>query len=104
MPAANTIPLEKSITAAVLRYLKDLPNCHAHKVHGGPYGESGEPDIDACIRGRAVKIEVKRPISSSKLPAGQQRALERWRYAGALAFVARSVSDVREVLESEGLV
>ena len=31
------------------------------KIHGGPYQDTGTPDILACYKGRFVAIEVKTP-------------------------------------------
>lgn len=96
-------PREATIVAAVIRYLRSLPHSHAHKVHGGAYGANGEPDIDACVAGRAVKIEVKRPGGPGPTPL-QKAALQRWERADAVAFVARSVEDVVDRLRTEGLI
>jgi hypothetical protein len=52
-------------------------------VHGGAHGNAGEPDIDACVRGRSVKLEAKRP-GERPTPA-QVGAMKRWADAGALA-------------------
>lgn len=97
-------PSEKSISQAIVRYLNDLPTGHARKVHGGPYGTIGEPDVDACISGRCVKIEVKRPETRANVTPHQQRALDAWDAAGAVSFVAVSLVEVVERLVVEGLV
>ena len=99
-----TPPRESNVVDAILRYLRALPDGHARKNHGTQYGTAGEPDVDACVRGRCVKIEVKRPGAAAKVTALQRAALDRWSRAGAVAFVATSVDDVRLVLVGHGLV
>jgi len=54
------------------------------KRHGGAYGTSGEPDIEACIDGRSVQIECKAP-GNTPTPL-QLKRLQEWEDAGALAF------------------
>lgn len=35
---------EKDIVAAIMRYLKTVPECFAWKQHGGQFGKAGLPD------------------------------------------------------------
>ena len=66
------------------------------------FGIPGQPDIFAIIRGRFVGIEVKTATGrQSKDQQNWQRNCER---AGGLYILARSVDDVRVMLEKEGLV
>lgn len=90
---------EATIVAAIMRYLKTLPNCRAEKTHGGSFGNAGKPDITGCINGRRFEIEVKRP--GNKPTPLQLKTLEEWRQAGALAGVAYNVDDVKEILQEE---
>jgi hypothetical protein len=86
---------EKSITNSVLRYLNRLPDTYARKIHGGPY-MAGMPDVLCCHRGHMVVIEMKMP---GRRPTElQQRELDRWERAGAVAFVAHSLKEVKEVI------
>lgn len=89
---------ESTIVENIVRYLRSLPNAHARKIHGSVYGTTGEPDIDACMEGRTLKIEVKRPGYEDQLKPIQRVALQRWRDAGAIVGVATSVDDVRELI------
>ena len=71
---------ERAIVKAILAYLNGLPGCLARKRWGGGMGVAGDPDIDACIRGRSVQLEVKRPgekLSSKlvKAPVGKTVAV-----------------------------
>jgi hypothetical protein len=88
---------ERSIVKAILAYLNSLPNCLARKRWGGGMGMAGEPDIDACIGGRSLQLEVKRP--GEKPTQLQRKRLEEWRKAGAITGVVTSVADVRDLLE-----
>lgn len=84
---------ENALVNGVLDLIRSMDQAHARKVHGGPFQDAGEPDIDACVRGRAVKIELKMP-GAEPTPV-QYAALRRWERAGALAFWATSVDEVR---------
>ena len=88
---------ERAIVKAILAYLNSLPGCLARKRWGGGMGVAGDPDIDACIRGRSVQLEVKRP--GEKPTPLQLKRLEEWRQAGALVGVVTSVGEVRDIFE-----
>ncbi len=87
---------EGAIVKAILRYLNSLPCCLARKRWGGGMGVAGEPDIDACLSGRSVQLEVKRP--GEKATPLQLKRLEQWRQAGALTAVVTSVEEVKILL------
>ncbi len=93
---------ERAIVKAILAYLNSLPNCLARKRWGGGMGVAGDPDIDACIRGRSVQLEVKR-LGERPTPL-QLKRLEEWRKAGAVVAVVHSVAEVRAVLEENQLL
>ncbi len=62
------------------------------------FGPRGSPDIWGRLRptGQAFYIEVKSP--SGRLRPEQEQFLSQARADGAIAFVARSVDDVKEHL------
>jgi hypothetical protein len=93
---------ERAIVKAILAYLNSLPRCLARKRWGGGMGVAGDPDIDACIRGRSVQFEVKRP--GERPTPLQLKRLEEWRKAGAVVAVVHSVAEVRAVLEENQLL
>lgn len=73
---------EAEVAEDGLKLLRNLPQTYAWKIHGGPFGNVGEPDFDGCSRGRSLKFEAKRP---GKEPTkAQLGALRRWAKAGAL--------------------
>ena len=93
---------ERAIVKAILAYLNSLPGCLARKRWGGGMGVAGDPDIDACIRGRRVQLEVKRPGEKPTLL--QFKRLEEWRQAGALVGVVTSVAEVRTLFEEKRIL
>jgi len=94
--ASKNVPLESSIVKSILKYLNTLPGCYAEKTWGGPWGNAGRPDIDGCINGQTLKLEVKRP--GGQLTKLQANKLARWKAAGAIAEVVRSVDDVKKII------
>jgi hypothetical protein len=80
----------------VIARIKDDHGGHARKVHGSAMGTAGEPDIDACIRGRATKVELKQP-GNSPTPS-QMGALRRWERVGALAGWVTNLVELDELL------
>lgn len=100
MTNKSDIP-EENITRSVIKYIRSIPNGWAVKTHGGPFS-SGEPDVDGCIGGRSIKLEVKKkghdatPLQKSKL--------ETWGKCGAITGVVTSVCDVKDILKEYGIV
>jgi len=96
------VTTERAIVKSILAHLNSLPGCLARKRWGGGMGVAGDPDIDVCIRGRSVQLEVKRPGEKPTLL--QMRRLCEWRNAGAVAGVVTSVAEVRTLLCQHGLI
>lgn len=96
--AKASIPLEKHITAGILRYLNSLPGCYAVKTRGD-YRQGGQPDIIGCYGGQTLALEVKRP--GGRLTPLQAAMLRRWKAAGAIAAVVTSRKEVEELLARE---
>lgn len=57
----------------------------AIKLHTGPYGRKGEPDILGCFNGRMFAIEGK--LAYNKPTTLQVQRIGEWRAAGACAGV-----------------
>lgn len=86
---------EAKITKKIIEHIRGLDGGHARKVHQSRF-QQGEPDVDACVRGRSVKIEVKVPGNE---PTANQMAIMRiWARVGALVGWATSVDEVVELL------
>ncbi|MGG3987713.1 VRR-NUC domain-containing protein [Bacillus smithii] len=93
--------LEKQIENQIKRYLDSI-GAYYLKVHGSMYQPAGIPDILACINGRFVGIEVKRP--HGVVSALQKANIQKIETAGGVAFVAYSVEDVQHALRLSGLL
>lgn len=89
--------LEKSITNSILMYLNHLPECSAEKLQGNAIS-SGRPDINACYRGRTLRIEVKTPDNSYGITQKQEANLKKWGKSGAVSIVAYSVQDMKDFI------
>jgi hypothetical protein len=87
---------ERSITQAIVRYLRRLPSCHVVKYHGNPYSEGGQPDLFGAYKGLAFLLEVKR--ASGDATPRQIAVMRKWRKAGAIAQVVRSVAEVKAII------
>lgn len=92
--------LEKYLVKEILDYLNGLDCCRAIKVHGGMYGNTGEPDIDCVYKGRSIKIEVKR--KGNKPTKIQESIMRKWKEAGCLAFWTDDIDIViQEIIKLE---
>ncbi|MDL2317712.1 VRR-NUC domain-containing protein [Eubacteriales bacterium OttesenSCG-928-A19] len=90
--------LEKDIVNAIMRYLKSVPGCFAHKEHGGMYGTAGLPDIICCYRGMYVAFEVK--TEKGRLTKLQEVMIRRIREARGEAHKVTSVEEVQHILST----
>jgi len=92
---------ESELTTEVLTTLNAMPEVFARKVHGSSEQGAGEPDIDACVRGRAVKIELKVWGGSrrDRPTAKQHRRMLQWQEAGALVGWARDLDEVLAIVD-----
>jgi len=111
MPKKKKRVREKDIENLLLKYLNILPSTFAWKNNStgiydakrGCYRKqqnkwaiNGVSDILGVHHGRLLAIEVKTP--SGKVTAEQQEFIDRVQREGGIAFVARSVADVRQML------
>ena len=83
---------ETTLTQRILMQLNSMPFAKAIKLHGGPYGRVGEPDIIGAYNGRAFVIEVK--VGKNKPTRLQGHRLSEWRTAGAGFAIAYEDFDV----------
>lgn len=89
---------ERSLQSAVLKYLNSLPKCIAENVSGNA-SQSGRADINACYKGRCIKIELKDPDEGYEPTEQQLLYLKKWAAAGAKTGVCYSVEEVKLLLE-----
>ena len=96
-PRATRPASEGATTEEVLTELNTRPGHLFRKVHQGAFSGAGEPDLDGCLDGRCVKIEMKAP--GKKPSSAQNRRLMQWQKAGALVGWARSLAEVDQILD-----
>ena len=88
---------ESTIQSNILDFINALACGQAENVSGNAQ-QSGRADINACIKGKTFKIEVKTEDTAygRKGATTKQRLyLERWARAGALSCVVYCVDDVK---------
>jgi len=83
----------------IVEHLNAIPGCRAVRMHGSVYA-CNEPDILGCLQEKTIALEIKSPGERAR-PA-QLSVLRKWRRAGAVAAVVRSVADVETVLRIHG--
>ncbi|MDE2097403.1 MAG: VRR-NUC domain-containing protein [Patescibacteria group bacterium] len=94
---------ESRIKDAIIRFLR-ANGIFCWRAGAGPYAPAGVPDILGVLpeSGRSLGIEVKRAATRTRVTPLQQKWIGDMRTAGALAFVATSVEDVRNELQGAG--
>lgn len=90
---------EISVVDKIINYINSRPDGVAEKVQG-TLRSSGKADINACISGQCVRLEVKTKDHGNKASKKQVVNLRRWKAAGAICSVVYSLEDVKELLES----
>lgn len=94
--------VEQAIQTSIIRYIKSIGGLPIKQNQIGIYAQAGVPDIIACIKGRFVAIEVKRP---GKKPEPIQEAfLESITKKGGLAFWSDNLDKVKSIIKEEGLI
>lgn len=117
-PKKVPVPTEKQIENSILDYLCTIPGCRAWKnqttgiydpglqrfrpLHGKHSGK-GSSDILACIGGRFVAIEVKRPIGST-IRAEQVEFIKDIIRCGGVAFFSTSIEETKHKLRFFGII
>ena len=89
---------ESRLQSSVLSYLNSIPGCIAENVSGNAQ-QSGRADINACYKGRCIKIELKDPSTGYKATQQQLLYLKKWKAAGAIVGVCYSIEDVKELIK-----
>ncbi len=89
---------EKSITTNIVNYLNSLPECIAEKVQGNA-ANSGRADINACYKGRCIRIEVKTPDNKNTASIKQEHNLKKWKHARAVIMVTYTLDSVKDLIQ-----
>lgn len=93
---------EQVIVQQILKYINGLPHGVAEKVQGTARS-SGKSDINACINGRSIRIEVKTADHGNKESKKQSINLKRWSAAGAVCDVVYSLEELKDLLEKNNV-
>ena len=90
---------EASLKTATIKHLRALYGADivVEKRFGSGYGANGQPDLNICIAGGSVQIELKTDVG--ELTELQKLRLEQWAQAGAVVGVARSVHEAVGIVE-----
>lgn len=89
---------EQQIQSQVIKYLESI-GCYVIKVISA--NKSGVPDLHACLNGRWISIEMKKP--GEKPEPLQFHHLQLIQKAGGLATWATSVDQVKQFLSQHNL-
>jgi len=90
---------EADLTAKIRTYLNDLDESFFYKARGDPRQRKGLPDLIGCYRGHFVGLEVKLPNNKRGVTKYQRETLLQIKRAGGIAFIVRSLADVKRVFK-----
>lgn len=93
---------EQKVQDSIMKYIKSIGGLPIKQNQIGIYGQAGVPDILACIKGRFVAIEVKKPGEKPK--PHQVAFIDAINKKGGIAFYSDNLNKVKEVLEKENLL
>ena len=88
---------EQNIQTSIMNYISSIGGLPIKFNNMGIYAKAGVSDILACIKGRFVAIEVKRP--GNKPTAVQLQFIKAINNIGGLAFWANNLQDVKDKLK-----
>lgn len=88
---------ENDLKKAIRDYLKS-EGIYRVYIPGTAYGDVGAPDIVACHKGKFIGIEAK--VGTNKLSKWQEKHKRGILASNGIHIEARSVDDVRMVIES----
>ena len=93
---------EKKVENKIKGYLDNLGAYHV-KIHGSAYMPAGTPDILACVNGRFIGIEVKKPTGGD-VSELQKFKIKEIQNAGGIAFVANSLDVVKREFQEHNII
>lgn len=93
---------EQNIQDVIMKFIKSIGGLPIKQNQIGIYAQAGVPDIIACIKGKFVAIEVKRPGQKPK-PI-QVAFLDSINKKGGLAFWSDNLEKVKDELKKENLL
>lgn len=87
---------ESSLSRRIRQHANDLPHTKAIKIHGNGLMEVGTPDLLVVQDGRAIWFETK--VGRNKPSKIQEKRLEQWQAAGAIAVAVYTLDEALDVL------
>lgn len=94
-----TMTKEQDIQTSIMNYISSIGGLPLKFNNIGIYAKAGVSDIIACIRGRFVAIEVKRP--GKKPTQLQENFIKAVNTVGGLGFWADSLDEVKDIIKKE---
>jgi len=91
--------LESAIQTAIIGYLRGQ-GAYVYNAPGSASSAKGTPDILACVKGRFVALEIKKPDDSYGETKPQAIRARQVRKAQGIAAVVTSIDDVAALLRS----
>jgi hypothetical protein len=91
---------ESTIQSAILAWLNSLKGVIAENVIGNSH-QAGRPDINACVSGKTLRIEVKTPANKNGLTPLQNENLLKWARCGAKCCVITSFDEAITIMEQD---
>ena len=88
---------EQDIQISIMNYISSIGGLPVKFNNIGIYAKAGVPDILACIKGRFVAIEVKKP--GNKPSSLQENFINAVNQIGGFAFWADNLQDVKDKLK-----
>lgn len=88
---------EQDIQTSIMNYISSIGGLPIKFNNIGIYAKAGVSDILACVKGRFVAIEVKKP--GKKPTALQNIFIETINQIGGIAFWTDNLDDVKEKLK-----
>lgn len=88
---------EQDIQTSIMNYIKSIGGLPVKFNNMGIYATAGVSDILACIKGRFVAIEVKKP--GGKPSALQLNFINAINSIGGIAFWTDNLDDVKDKLK-----
>ena len=92
---------EQDIQKKIIKMLEKDYKAYVVKIIQA--NKAGVPDILACINGKFIGIEVKRPKTKNNVSRLQEYNLIMIKQAGGIATVSWSVKDLKEFIEKKVL-
>lgn len=93
---------EKRVENSIKKYLDSLGAYHI-KIHGSAFMPAGTPDLLACVNGKFVGIEVKKP-SGGVVSELQKFKIKQIQNAGGVAFVANDLEVVKHEFKEHNVI